>query len=65
MMARWIQDQGQENLAGLGVDDNTALCLDSSLTGICYGEGTVTILWKSDASRIVCQGGRPVTFTHI
>jgi cyanophycinase len=65
MMARWIQDEGDEDLLGLGVDENTALCVDSSLTGICFGEGTVTLLWKDEASRIVCQSGRPVTFTHI
>jgi len=65
MLARRIQDHGEMGITGIGVADNTALCIEADLTAICYGEATVTILYRSDQSDILCESGNPVRFTHI
>jgi cyanophycinase len=65
MLARRIQDHGNDNIIGIGVDDNTAFCIDANGQGTTYGEGTVTILYKSPNSEISVSPNTPVTFTHI
>jgi len=65
MLARRIQDHGEDNIIGIGVADNTALCIEPDTTAMCYGEGTVTILYKTDQSEIECTAHKPVHFTHI
>ncbi|MFO7890190.1 MAG: Type 1 glutamine amidotransferase-like domain-containing protein [bacterium] len=65
MLARRIQDHSEKNIIGIGVADNTALCIESDTTAMCYGEGTVTILYKTDESEIECTAHKPVHFTHI
>lgn len=65
MLARRIQDCGENELMGIGVADNTALCIEPDQTATCYGEGTVTILFATDASSISCVAGEPVRFTGI
>jgi cyanophycinase len=65
MLARRIQDFSDNDIIGVGVDENTAFCLDPSLTGTVYGEGTVTVLFKSDNSIIKAIPGEPPTFTNI
>lgn len=65
MLARRIQDYSNDDIIGIGVDENTAFCVDNTLTGIAYGEGTVTILFKSDHSYIKAVPGQPPTFTNI
>ncbi|MBN2365674.1 MAG: T9SS C-terminal target domain-containing protein, partial [Calditrichaeota bacterium] len=65
MMARRIQDHGDDNIMGIGLDDNTAFCILPDRTGTAYGEGTVTILHKSPGSQISAEAGTPVVFTDI
>ncbi|MBC7188494.1 MAG: cyanophycinase [Calditrichaeota bacterium] len=65
MLARRIQDYAQPDLMGIGVDESTALCVNPDLTAVAYGVGSVTILYRSENSRIVCEPNRPVTFTDI
>ena len=65
MLARRIQDYSNDDIIGIGVDENTAFCVDNTLTGITYGEGTVTILFKNDNSYIRAVPGQPPTFTNI
>ncbi len=65
MLARRIQDYSNHDIIGIGVDENTAFCVDHTLTGIAYGEGTVTILFKNDNSYIKAVPGQPPTFTNI
>ena len=65
ILARRIQDHGNDNIMGIGVDDNTAFCIDPSGQGTVYGEGTVTLLHKTPDSEISVQPGQPVLFTHI
>jgi cyanophycinase len=65
MLARRIQDFNNHNIIGLGVDDNTAFCVNSALCGTVYGEGTVTIMFKSDNSIIRAEPAKPPTFTDV
>lgn len=65
MLARRIQDYSNNDIIGIGIDENTAFCVDNTLTGIAYGEGTVTILFKSDNSYIKAVPDQPPTFTNI
>jgi cyanophycinase len=65
MLARRIVDYNQTDLMGVGVCDNTALCIDKDGNGKAWGDATVTILYKSEKSVIECKPGQAVTFTHI
>lgn len=65
MLARRIQDYGDVNLLGIGVDENTALCVNPDLTSRVVGEGLVTIFHQTELSNISCEAGEAVTFTHI
>jgi cyanophycinase len=65
MLARRIQDSGQENITGIGVADKTAMCIDPDMTARVYGRASVTVLYKSENSYINCQSGVPLTFTNI
>ena len=65
MMARRIQDFGENNIIGIGITENTALCIDENNIATAYGDAAVTILYASDSSTISCLPNIPVTFTHI
>jgi len=65
MLARRIVDNGQDNLMGVGLCENTAMCIDKERNGKVWGDATVTIIYKSEDSIIDCQPGRPLTFTNI
>ncbi len=65
MLARRIVDNGQTDLMGVGVCENTAMGIDSHGNGKVFGDATVTVIYKSDDSVIDCIAGQPVTFTNI
>lgn len=65
MLARRIVDNGQDDLMGVGVCENTVMCIDKDGNGKVWGDASVTIIYKSDDSVIDCQPGTPVTFTNI
>ncbi len=65
MLARRIVANGQENLIGVGVCENTAMGIDPDGNGKVFGDATVTIVHKSEDSVIDCQSGQPVTFTNM
>ncbi|MFC2088046.1 T9SS type A sorting domain-containing protein [Calditrichota bacterium] len=65
MMARRIQDFEENNIIGIGITDNTALCIDENKMAKTYGDAAVTILYVSDNSYISCQPNKPLTFTNI
>lgn len=65
MLARRITDNGQDDLIGVGVCENTAMCIDKDSNGKVWGDASVTILYKSEDSIIDCQPGHPLTFTNI
>jgi len=65
MLARQIVGNGQDELMGVGVCDNTAMCIDKEGNGKVLGGATVTIIYKSEDSIIDCQPGIPLTFRNI
>lgn len=65
MMARRIQDHSNDNIMGIGVDDNTAFCVSPNGDGKTFGEGTVTILYKKPTSQISAMVNQAVTYTDI
>lgn len=65
MMARRIQDFNENNIIGIGITDNTALCIDENKIATAYGDASVTILYASDSSYISCKPNNPLTFTNI
>ncbi len=42
--------QNNEQLLGVGVDDKTAICIDTTGIGIVYGTGTVNIMYNIQSS---------------
>ena len=64
MLGRRIQDYGDDDLMGVGVEERTAFCIEPDLTATVYGR-MVTIIYKTEDSQIVCEQGVPITFTHI
>ena len=65
MMAQRILFNGDQNLMGIGIDDKTALCIESDLKSKTYGKGSVTIVYQSENSKIVSEQNQPVKFTDI
>jgi cyanophycinase len=65
MMARRIQDHGNEDIVGIGLDDNTAFCISPDGNGKAFGEGTVTILHKNQTSQVSAVANQAATFTDI
>jgi len=65
MLARRMIDNGENNIMGVGVCENTALGIDSDGNGQVFGDATVTIIYKSDDAVVDCQPEQPVTFTHL
>lgn len=65
MLARRIQDWGQEDIIGIGVADASALTIDPDRIATAWGRGSVTILHKGENSLIDCRSNVPLTFTDI
>ncbi len=65
MLAQRIQDDGDDNITGIGVADKTALCIEPDGRATAWGHGTVTILYKTENSVVKAEAGKPVLFTHI
>ncbi|MCU0611003.1 MAG: cyanophycinase [Candidatus Eisenbacteria bacterium] len=63
-VARRIQDFGDAGLVGIGVEENTAFCIDASRVGIVYGD-CVAIIAPTEHSVVACEPATPVTFTAI
>ena len=64
MLARRIQDHGETGLLGIGVDGQSAFCIDPQHRGTAYGRA-VTILSRSEESQIACEKDIPVLFTDV
>jgi cyanophycinase len=65
MLARRIQDNGEDTITGIGISDKTALCIEHDLKATAYGMATVTILYRKENSFIHCVADEPLTFTNI
>lgn len=65
MLARLHTENPGRNFTGLGIDENTAVCIDSNLIGKVFGEASVTVLYKTSSSKILCEPGKPPLFSDI
>ncbi|OQX82807.1 hypothetical protein B6D60_11570, partial [candidate division KSB1 bacterium 4484_87] len=65
MLARLHIENPEIEFIGLGIDENTAICIDPGLNGKVFGEATVTVLYKTGNSQINCSPGHLPTFTAI
>lgn len=64
MMALYKRDSGRE-IIGIGVDYNTALAIDSTLTAEAMGAGTVTILRFAPTSSFTLSSGQPFSLKNM
>jgi len=64
MLARRIVDFQEPDITGIGVDAQTAFCIDENHVGTAYGN-TVTILYKDADSEIDLTENEPLSFTNI
>lgn len=62
-IGRWRQDHGQD-LMGIGVEANTAFCIDPAGNGQVFGE-TVTLIQATATSQLHCTSGEPLRFTDL
>lgn len=65
MLARRMIDNGENDIMGVGVCENTAMGIDPDGNGKVFGDATVTVLYKSENSAIDFKPGQPLTFTNI
>lgn len=59
-----LAENGRDVL-GVGLDDCTALCIGPEGVAEVRGEGSVTILQTTGATRRVLEPGKPPVFTHL
>lgn len=64
MMTRRFVD-AQEDLIGIGLDYRTALCVSPDLTAEVRGEGTVTVMHRTNETLQVISRGRPAVVTNL
>ncbi len=53
-----------EDIVGIGIDDRTALCIDSDMMGYVYGTGAVS-MYKAAPDNVFSQGGTKLLATNI
>jgi len=51
-----IKSKTGNEIIGIGIDDQTAVCIDKNLIGTVYGTGAVSIFQIDEQTRIVDQG---------
>ncbi len=64
MIGRWNQENSA-NIIGIGIDDNTALIIDPDMKSEIIGEGSVTVIYRSDNSILEMQADQPPVFSDI
>lgn len=64
-MAVWQARHPTEPMLGLGIDERTALLLDSDQTAIVLGEGAVSLVRPTASSEIRLDPRLPPVFTHL
>ncbi|GAB4168583.1 MAG: cyanophycinase [Calditrichia bacterium] len=65
MLARRIKDFGNTDLLAIGVDEYTAFCIDENNIGKVLGDYSVLLMYADQSSSVICEPGRPLTFTNI
>lgn len=63
-MARLFQDSGYNNIKGIGVSEETAVCIDENNMGKVYGNGVAYFLNGRTAAGLPenCKNGQPLTW---
>lgn len=56
---------GSANLLGVGVDSRTALCIDPDLTAIVIGDGSVSMLARTEQTQSKLVAGAPPLLTNL
>ncbi len=64
MLARWYHDTGR-HLLGIGIDERTALLVNPDLRAEVAGEGAVTFLRATPATRVEIAEGAPPVITAV
>jgi len=65
-VARLSKEQGREDLVGIGVDENTALCIDGDGIGRVFtGNGGYAWLIRPQRQADVVVAGKPLTFRDV
>ena len=64
MLARRIVDHDEPEIIGIGVDAQSAFCVDADFVGTAYG-GSVTLLYADNISHLDVTPGEPTVFTNI
>ncbi|MBP7866259.1 MAG: Type 1 glutamine amidotransferase-like domain-containing protein [Acidobacteria bacterium] len=59
-----LAETGRDVL-GVGLDDCTALCIDPDRIAEVRGEGAVTLIQSTGATRRLLEPGKPPVFTHL
>ena len=57
MLARLIKDYGYKHAKGIGIDEETALCIDENGIGTVYGVNDVYFLKAASAGAEICSSG--------
>lgn len=64
MLARRVADFGDDNLLAIGIDGESALCIDTAGVGHVFGR-SVNFLYPTGASEVIVNEGEPAHFTHV
>lgn len=65
MIARWQAEHPGQTVTGIGIDSQTALLVDRDRTATVAGEGSVTIVQTTAASRFRIAEHTPPVITHV
>lgn len=57
--------QKSRSVSGIGIDQDTALIIDSNLEGSVIGAGQVHILCPTPKSKVRFEFGKPLEYTHL
>ncbi|MGB9824292.1 MAG: cyanophycinase [Candidatus Hydrothermia bacterium] len=60
-----IKSDYNEDITVLGIDDCTALCVDSNLEALVVGSGSVSLLRATPSTRRVVQSGKKLVLTDL
>lgn len=62
-LGNW-QTTKQQDILAIGVDENTAFCVEPDGKAFASGAGSVTIVHQNENSLLKCQAGHPLSFAN-
>jgi cyanophycinase len=63
-MARMMKDFSYTSIKGIGVDEQTAVCIDATGIGKVYGTNTAYFLQNENLAPETCMSGTPLTWNR-